>query len=562
MIIAPLLVNPLQTISRYFVLKVVNSFIPAAIASSVTALITSVYSLYSTVGFFKSIQLILRLREALRVKASIATLKEILFRGSMPATAAQTIYALAATDWVKILKYVPYVYRAFNILLIGFALIIVLNPLLIWLLRGILTLLFTAIGIMYTPSLKAIKWLKKYSLMVLSFTPLGLSQVVENSPALTNVKIIIEEPITESKWKQGVIAVLVILGIILTIDHFKPDTPVVHDIAKGTKATLNFIGVVSVAISTVASYPFVASFNYLKSCLEAAEGPWRPTRRWGEGRPNSPGTPTEITLNDIRTSNANAVHDAAQSGDPDKIKNLDKVIQPIPESRVEALVDNTPQIPPVCPPVSSQSTSRAANASSGPAEGLGGSSTTRPSHSNSVTNDDRAQSPILLSGYELTEDGDDEGNSSGSDKGRTSPRLGLSSQIQAAMDYVSGSNSTTPKPAEQSLPDTSSTLTKEELEKDVAWSKVNLKLTKLNLNSEVLNKIKEADPETLRTIVSRVGVKMDNGLFAYNIEGYTLKREEALKIIHQTYDKWYKEGGVINHIMKSVVKSVVDKKSK
>ena len=52
MIIAPLLVNPLQTISRYFVLKVVNSFIPAAIASSVTALITSVYSLYSTVGFF------------------------------------------------------------------------------------------------------------------------------------------------------------------------------------------------------------------------------------------------------------------------------------------------------------------------------------------------------------------------------------------------------------------------------------------------------------------------------------------------------------------------------
>lgn len=476
MIIAPLLVNPLQTISRFFVLKVVNSFIPAAIGATVSGLITSVYGLYSSIGFFKSIQMILRIREALRVRASLSTLKDILFRGNMPATAAQSIYALCAADWTKILKYVPYVYRSFNILLVGFALIIVLHPLLIWVLRCTLTLLFTAIGIMYTPSLKAIKWLKKYSLMVLSFTPLSFSTIVESSPALTQVKVIIEEPITESRWKQGLIAVLVLLGIILAVDHFKPDTPVVHDIAKGTKATLNFIGTISVAISTVASYPFVGTYNYIKGLFNRI-----PTDLREAAAPGTPDSQAEdITVNDIRTANAERLQAAANSRDPNEVHNLQNVIQPTkPRSRVDVLndnnipyierptispghvpLDNNPQIPPVAPPISNR----------------GDGSTTRSSHSNSVTNDTRGGSSVLLPGYNVNYDeGSEEEVSNG---GRTSPRATLSAKMQTALDYVgwgkgkevvnsttpvdTESNTPTPKPSDQPLP--AKTYTPEELE--------------------------------------------------------------------------------------------------
>lgn len=208
---------PLNTLAKKLLLIPacghVARIVPGAILSTVTSLVTTIFSLYSSIGFYKTFQILLRIRNATKFTIGLTTLKDILFKGTNP-VAAEAVYKILASDWVKIIKYLPSFQSVISIILCVFAIILFLQPLFIWLIRVSFTLVLSAIGILYTPALRAVKFLKKYSAFVLGFLPFDLiPKDVKN--VFSPVTEIINEPIAESKIKKVGLAILAAFGLIL-----------------------------------------------------------------------------------------------------------------------------------------------------------------------------------------------------------------------------------------------------------------------------------------------------------------------------------------------------------
>lgn len=257
--IAPLLVNPLHTLSRYFVLNMIQRIAPQTILQSVTLLVSTIYTILPSFGFFRSFQLLLRIREALNMRAVPKVLKDILFRGTNP-IAAETIFNVLEPNWKSFLNNIPSFRRIINILFFVFCGVIILQPFTLWLIRISIMAILSAIGILYTPALKALKFFRKYSMYVLAFLPFDIVPKGVRS-ALSPINDIINEPIADSKTKKVGIGILVALSMILLWDHFKPDTPGISIIADYTKSSINYIFYCSQVITVSALSPFLALYE-------------------------------------------------------------------------------------------------------------------------------------------------------------------------------------------------------------------------------------------------------------------------------------------------------------
>lgn len=212
-----MIINPLSYAARVAVLFFVKRISPAAIVSVVTSVVTAVFSLLTTVGFSRTLQIILRLRRAVNLKAVPSVLKDILFKGTNP-IAADTIFRIVSPDWARLIRNLIPINKILNILVFVFCSILFFKPLVSWLIRFTLTVLGSAVGILYMPTLKGIKWLKDYSLLVLSFAP------------FTMLPPFVQDLITENtkpRWDwltYGLIAVAVV-ALILGLDNYYPKTP-------------------------------------------------------------------------------------------------------------------------------------------------------------------------------------------------------------------------------------------------------------------------------------------------------------------------------------------------
>ena len=90
--------SPLHYISQTIILFAVRRIVPSTIIAAVTGLVTGIFDLYKTFGFFRTFKIIFRIREALKIRALPGVLKDILFRGTNP-IAAETIYKVLDKDW-------------------------------------------------------------------------------------------------------------------------------------------------------------------------------------------------------------------------------------------------------------------------------------------------------------------------------------------------------------------------------------------------------------------------------------------------------------------------------
>lgn len=157
--INPFILNPLAKISEVLLLFIIRRIGPAAIISSMSTVVTTLYSLVSSVGFFRTFQILLRVHQAINIRAVPSILKDIIFKGTNP-IAAETIYRVLDPDWSKLIRnYIP-VKKIIRITIVTFCTVLFLRPLVLWLIRFVFTCIITALGIIYTPTLKAIKHLR------------------------------------------------------------------------------------------------------------------------------------------------------------------------------------------------------------------------------------------------------------------------------------------------------------------------------------------------------------------------------------------------------------------
>lgn len=218
-----MIINPLSYAAKVAVLFFVKRISPAAIVSVVTSVVTAVFSLLTTVGFSRTLQIILRLRRAVNLKAVPSVLKDILFKGTNP-IAAETIFRIVSPDLARLIRNLVPMNKILNVLVFVFCSILFFKPLVSWLIRFSLTVLGGAVGILYIPTLKGIKWLKDYSLLILSFAP------------FTMLPPFVQDLITENtkpRWDwitYGLIAAGVVV-LILGLDKYYPKTPGVEGLA-------------------------------------------------------------------------------------------------------------------------------------------------------------------------------------------------------------------------------------------------------------------------------------------------------------------------------------------
>lgn len=255
----PGIFNPLHTLSRVFVLNMIRRIAPQTILTIVTTFVSSIYTILPTLGYIRSFQILLRVREALNLRVLPRALKDILFRNTNP-IAAQTIYSILEPNWNTLLKNFSSFKKIINILFFVFCFVLILQPFTIWLIRLCISAILSAIGIIYTPALKTIKFLKKYSTYVLAFLPFDIvPKGVKES--FIPIREIINEPIAESKIKKVGLSIIAALAIILLIDYFKPETPGIEPIATTTKSVLSYGLHVSQVISIAAASPFVVIYS-------------------------------------------------------------------------------------------------------------------------------------------------------------------------------------------------------------------------------------------------------------------------------------------------------------
>ena len=250
--------HPLSTIANFMIFNLIRKTTPATMVAFVASFVTVISEFICNIGIFRTIRILLGIRQALNIKATGSVLRDIL-TGTL---AVETIVRVLEPEWTKLVKNNISFNKILNVTIFITSTFFFIKPIFKFVYKTFFLSFCTLFTIAYTPLIETYKVIKDLCSFSLSFLPQSIIQFLPNKIKnlyIPNLELKIEpiknieekdnyESLRETYKKDVVnrytlsytnIAILsatAIGGIIIGVDHYYPDIKYIH-------AWTKFIGI-------------------------------------------------------------------------------------------------------------------------------------------------------------------------------------------------------------------------------------------------------------------------------------------------------------------------------
>ena len=157
--------NPLSIIANFMMMQLIFKLTPVSLIGIVPLFVNTISQLIFRTGFIQTIRILLGIRQALNIKASLKVFKDIL-NGKANPFAIETVINLLEPEWPNIIKENFSFKKILNMLLMFSSIFLILKPVIYTISRALFVSSMTIIGVVYVPFFQSFKALKKISFFI------------------------------------------------------------------------------------------------------------------------------------------------------------------------------------------------------------------------------------------------------------------------------------------------------------------------------------------------------------------------------------------------------------
>ena len=241
--------NPLSIIANFMMMQLIFKLTPVSLIGIVPLFVNTISQLIFRTGFIQTIRILLGIRQALNIKASLKVFKDIL-NGKANPFAIETVINLLEPEWPNIIKESFSFNKILNLLISFSAIFFIFKPVITIITRTLFISISTVLGVVYIPIFNSFDSLRKITYFILSFIPDSIIYFFPNKiknfyqkfnsiswEEIKNMNVGFnfekfnthQDPSYWEIYKKYVYGAVALTTILILVDYKYPDIPYLHN---------------------------------------------------------------------------------------------------------------------------------------------------------------------------------------------------------------------------------------------------------------------------------------------------------------------------------------------